>query len=79
MSPSSCSVSNRFLNSSWNSIFLYPIRVASILDVLLAINFVISTSMSSLMLLITSLWSSPMLTCLMTVTFVTMSGLFVRM
>ena len=31
MSSSSCSVSNRFLNSSWNSIFFDPIRVASIL------------------------------------------------
>ena len=29
MSSSSCSVSNRFLNSSWNSIFFYPIRVSS--------------------------------------------------
>ena len=29
MSSSSCSVSNRFFSSSWNSIFFDPIRVAS--------------------------------------------------
>ena len=29
MSSSSCSVSNRFLNSSWDSIFFDPIRMAS--------------------------------------------------
>ena len=31
MSSGSCSVSNRFLNSSWNSIFFDPIRVTSTL------------------------------------------------
>ena len=31
MSSSSCSVWNRFLNSSWNSIFFGPIRAASTL------------------------------------------------
>ena len=32
------SVSNRYLNSNWNSIFFYPIRVASTLSGLLVIN-----------------------------------------
>ena len=40
LSPSSCSVSNRFLNSSWNSIFYDPIYVVSTLGGLLVINFV---------------------------------------
>ena len=31
MSSSSCSISNRFLNLSWNSIFFDPIRVTSTL------------------------------------------------
>ena len=39
MSSSSCSVSYRFLNSSWNSIFFYPIRVASTHRGLFAINY----------------------------------------
>ena len=39
MSSISCSVSNRFLNSSWNSIFFYPICVVSILGGILVINF----------------------------------------
>ena len=76
MSSSSCCISNRFLNSSWNSIFFDPIHVASTLGGLLVINVVVSTSTSSLMLSITSLWLHPMLTWLMTVTYVTMSGLF---
>ena len=81
MSSSSCSVSNRFINSSWNSIFFDYIRVAHTLEGLLVIIvfLFISFSTSSLMLLITSLWSLPMLTWLMTVTSVTLSGLFVRM
>ena len=78
MSFSSCSVSNRFLNSSWNSIFFDPIRVTSILGGFLVINFFLSISTSSFVLLIPSLWSLPMLTWLMIVTSVTMSGLFVR-
>ena len=79
MSSSSCRVSNRFLNSSWNSIFFDHIRVAYTLGGLLVIHFVLSITTSSSMLLITSLWSLSMLTWLMTVTSVTMSGLFVRM
>ena len=71
------SVSNRFLNSSWNSIFFDPIRVASTLGGLLVIYFFLSTSTSNLIL--SSLRLLPMLTWLMTVTFVTMSGVFVRM
>ena len=78
MSSSSCRVSNRFLNSSWNSIFFDPIRVASILGGLLVFSCFFSTSTSSLMVLITSLWALPMFTWLMTVTYVTMSVLFVR-
>ena len=39
MSSSSCIVLNRFLNSSWNSIFINPIRVASTLGGLLVISF----------------------------------------
>ena len=39
MSSSSCSVSNRFLNSSWNSIFFDPIRVASSLGGVLVKHF----------------------------------------
>ena len=38
MSYSSCSITNRFHNSRWNSIFLDPIRVASTLGCLLVIN-----------------------------------------
>ena len=34
----SCSVSNRFLNSSWNSVFFDPILVASTRGGLLVIN-----------------------------------------
>ena len=79
MSSSSCSISNRFLNSSWNSIFFDPIRVASTVGGLLVINVVLSTSTSSLMLLITILWSLPMLTWLMNVMSPAMFGLFVRM
>ena len=78
-SSSSCSVSNRFLNSSRNSIFFDPVREASIIGGLLVIILFLSTSTSSLKLLITSLWSLPMLAWLMTVTSVTVSGLFVRM
>ena len=79
MSSSSRSVSNWILNSSWNSIFFDPIRVASTLGGFLVINFFLSVSTSSLILVITSLWSLPMLTWLKTVTSVTMSSLFVRM
>ena len=78
LSSSSCSVSNRFLNSSWNSIFFDPVCAASTLGGLLVINDFLSNSTSNLMLLITRLWSLPMLTWLVTVTSVTMSGLFVR-
>ena len=39
MSSSSYSVSNRFLSSSWNSIFFDPIRVASTIGGLLVIYF----------------------------------------
>ena len=52
MSSSYCSVSNTFLNSSWNSIFFDPIRVASTLGGLMVINVFLSTSTSRLMLLI---------------------------
>ena len=58
MSSSSCSVSNRFLNSNSNLIFFDPIRVASTLGH----QCFLSTSTSNLMLLITSLLSLPMLT-----------------
>ena len=79
ISSSSSSVSNRFLNSNWNSIFVYPICVASTLGGLLVIIVFVSTSTSNLMLLITSPWSLPVLTWLMTAASVAMSGLFVRM
>ena len=46
---------------------------------LLVINVFLSTSTSTLMLVITSLWLLPMLSWLMTVRSVTMSALFVRM
>ena len=49
MSSSACSVQNRLLNSSWNSIFFGPIRVASTLGRLFVIMFSLSTSTSSLM------------------------------
>ena len=75
MSPSYCSISNRFLNSSCNSIFFDPTCVESSLGGLLVINMFVSTSTSSLMLLITILWSIPLLTWLIIVTSVTMSGL----
>ena len=70
MSSSSCSVSNRFLNSSWKSIFFYPICVAPTLSGLLDINCVLS----SLLELTAFMGSFPMLTWLMTVTYVTMSA-----
>ena len=79
MSSSSCSVSNRFIGSSWNSIFFDPICATSTLGGLLVINFSLSTSMPNLTLLIAVLWSLAMLTWLMTVTSVTMPGLFIRM
>ena len=71
-----CSVSNRFRNSSvmWNVIFDTTCAVASWPSVVFP-----STSKSGLILLITILWSLSMLTWLMIVTSVTMSGLFVRM
>ena len=78
MSSSSCSVSNRFLNSSWNSIFLDPICVASTLGGLLVINCFPFHLYVQLWLLINILWSLPILTWL-TVTSMTMSRLFVRM
>ena len=56
-----CSVSNRFLNSSRISIFFDPIRMASILGGHIVINFFLSASTSSLMLLIAILWSVQML------------------
>ena len=79
MSSTFCSISNRFLNSSWNYIFFEPICVASTLRSFFVINGFISTSTSSLMLLITILLSLPMLTWFMIATSVTMSGLVVRM
>ena len=69
--------SNRFLNSSWNSTFFRRFCAASTFGGLLVINLFLSTSTSNLMLLITIVWSLPMLTWLRTVTSVTMSGLFV--
>ena len=75
MSPSYCSVSNRFLNSSCNFIFCDLICVESLFGGLLVINMFLSTSTSSLMLLIAILWSIPLLTWLIIVTSVTMSGL----
>ena len=79
MSCSSCSVSNRFRNSSWNSIFVDTICAASTLGGLLVINGFLFTSTSSLKLDIIIMWSHTMLTWLMTITHVTKSGLFVRM
>ena len=76
MSSSSCRVSNRFLNSSRNSIFFGPIYLVSILGDFLVITVFLSTSMSSLMLLIAILKSIPMLTWLMTVTSLTICDLF---
>ena len=79
MSVSSCSVSIRFFNSRWNSIFFYSIRMTSTFGGVLVINLFLFTCTSSLMLLIASPWSLPMLTWFTTVTYVTVSGLFVRM
>ena len=64
MPSSSCRVTNRFLNSRWNSIFFDPIYLASTLGGLLVINVFLSTSTTSLILFITILWSLPMLTWL---------------
>ena len=50
MSSSSCSVSNRFPNSSWNSVFFYLICLLSPLRGLMVIISFVSTSTSSLML-----------------------------
>ena len=51
MSSSSCSDSNRFLNSSLNSQFMLET-----IDGILAMNFVLSTSTCSLMWFIAILW-----------------------
>ena len=59
MSFSFCSVSNRFITSSWNSIFFDPVCVVSTLGGLLVITVFLSTCMSSWMLLIAILWSLP--------------------
>ena len=64
VSSSPCNVSNRFLNSSWNSIFFDPSCVASTLGCVLVIHFFFSTSTASLIFLITIMWSLPMLTWL---------------
>ena len=53
----SCSVSNRFPNSSWNLVFFDHILVASTYGGLLVINVFLFTSTSSLLSFITSLWS----------------------
>ena len=74
-----CSVADLFLNSSWNSIFFDPICAASTLGGLLIINLFLSASTSSLIFLITGLWSIAVLTWLVTVTYVMMSGLYFRM
>ena len=79
MSSSFFNVWNRFFNSNWHSIFFDLISVASTLRGLVVIIVFLSTSTSSLTLLISIMWSLPTLTWLMTVTSVTMSGLFVRM
>ena len=74
MSSSSCSVSNRCLS--------IQIGIKSSLVLLvwhLLINVFLSTSTSSLTLLIASLWSLPMMTWLIMVTYMTMSRLLVRM
>ena len=76
-SSSSCRVLNWFLNSSCNLFFFDPICVHLLLVALLHHVF-LSTSTPSLMLLMTILWSLTMLSWLMTVTSVTISGLFVR-
>ncbi|KAK2173822.1 hypothetical protein NP493_848g03070 [Ridgeia piscesae] len=55
MSSSSCSVSNPFLNSSWNSIFFYPICAAFTLGGLFVVHCFLSTYTSSFMLLTTIL------------------------
>ena len=78
MSSSSCRVSNRFLNSSRNSIFFGPVYFVSVLGNFLVITVFFSISTSSLMLLITILKSIPMLTWLTTVTSLTICDLFVR-
>ena len=70
MSSRSCSVSNRFLNLSWNSIFFDPICVVFTLDCLYVQLEVAYISI---------MWSLPKLTCLTIVTYVTMSSLFVTM
>ena len=75
MSTRTCSSSNRFVNSSWNSVIFNPICMVSTLGGLLVIHIFLS----NLMLLISILWSIPVLTWLITATSVTMSGLFVRM
>ena len=72
------SVLNRFLTSSWNSIFCDPVCVASTLGDLLIINL-FPFHLYVQFLFIAIMWSLPMLTWLMTITSVTMSGLVVRM
>ena len=58
MSSSYCSVSNRFFNSSWNSIFFDHICVVSTLGGRLVINLFLSTSTSNLMLFIITVVTS---------------------
>ena len=78
MFSNSYCASSRFINSSWNSNLFDAISVASTVGDLV-INCFVSTFTSSSMLLIAIQWSLPVLTVLMTVTSVTMSGLFVTM
>ena len=66
MSSSFFSVSNRFISSSWNSLFFVPICLASTLHGFLVIHLFFSTSKRSLMLLIAIVWFMPMLTLLKT-------------
>ena len=66
------SVSNQFLNPSWNTIFFDRICLASTLR--RSSVFFLSTCTSNLKLLISILWSLPMLTWLMTVSYVAISA-----
>ena len=78
-SNSSCSVSTRFCSSTSWLIFSDPTVLVSTLDRLLVVHRIfLSTSTSTLMLLITILWTLLILTWLMTVTSVTRPSLFIR-
>ena len=77
MSSSSCRFSNRFLKSSYNSVFFDPAVYVYTVGGLLLINFYNEPPLRPMRgCSKTITWSLPMLICLIIVTHVKMHGLF---